>query len=110
MKLLFDQNLSRRLVPRLADVCPEATHVSMVGLDRAPDEQVWAYARANDYTIVTKDSDFKERSVVRGTPPKVIWLRLGNCTTDRVEATLRGRQTDIQAFIDDPILGVLELF
>jgi predicted nuclease of predicted toxin-antitoxin system len=109
MKLLFDQNLSCRLISRLADVYPEASHASLVGLDRASDDAVWAYARANGYTIVTKDSDFNERSVLRGFPPKVIWLRLGNCATGRVEATLRRHQADIQAFIEDAILGVLEL-
>ena len=110
MKLLFDQNLSCRLVSRLADICPEASHVVLVGLDRASDDEVWGYARANGYTIVTKDSDFNERSVLRGTLPKVIWLRLGNCTTGEVEATLRGHQVEIRAFIEDPTLGVLELF
>jgi predicted nuclease of predicted toxin-antitoxin system len=89
MKLLFDQNLSSRLVSRLADICPKASHVSLVGLDRASDDLVWDYAGANGYTIVSKDSDFNERSVLRGIPPKVIWLRLGNSTTDKVEAALR---------------------
>ena len=110
MKLLFDQNLSCRLVSRLADICPEAGHVSLVGLDRASDDQVWGYACANGYTIVSKDSDFNERSVLRGTPPKVVWLRLGNCTTGQVEATLRGRQAEIRDFIEDSTLGVLEIF
>ena len=110
MKLLFDQNLSCRLVLRLADICPEVSHVSLLGLDRASDDQVWGYARANGYTIVSKDSDFNERSVLRGTPPKVVWLRLGNCTTDQVEAALRGHQAEIRAFIEDSTLGVLELF
>ena len=109
MKLLFDQHLSRRLVPRLADICPEANHVSLVGLGGALDTQIWAYARTNGYTIVTKDSDFNELSVLRGVPPKVVWLRLGNCTTSHVEAKLREHQTEIQAFLEDPILGVLEL-
>lgn len=110
MKLLFDQNLSCRLVSRLADICPEASHVSLVGLDRDSDDHVWDYARANGYTIVSKDSDFSERSVLRGTPPKVVWLRLGNCTTGQIEAALRRYQSEIRAFIDDSVLGVLELF
>jgi predicted nuclease of predicted toxin-antitoxin system len=110
MKLLFDQNISCGLVSRLTDICPEASHVSLVGLDRASDDQVWDYARANGYAIVTKDSDFNERSVLRGTPPKVIWLRLGNCTTGQVEASLREHQAEVRAFIADPTLGVLELF
>ena len=110
MKLLLDQNLSYRLVSRLVDVWPETSHVSFVGLASASDNVVWDYARANGYVIVSKDSDFNERSVLYGTPPKVLWLRVRNSTTDRVEATLRAHLTEIQAFVDDPILGVLELF
>jgi predicted nuclease of predicted toxin-antitoxin system len=110
MKLLFDQNLACRLVSHLADICPDACHVSLAGLDRASDDEVWDYARANGFIIVTKDSDFDERSVLRGVPPKVIWLRLGNCTTAQVETALRGHLIEIQAFSEDPILGVLEIF
>ena len=110
MKLLFDQNLSCRLVSRLANIYPEASHVSLVDLDHASDDLVWGYAHANGYTIVSKDSDFSERAVLRGTPPKVVWLRLGNCTTGQVEAALRGRQAEIRAFIEDETLGVLEIF
>ena len=66
LRLLLDQNLSPRLIPRLADVYPEATHVSLVGLDRATDEVVWEYARAYDCIIVTKDADFGDLAVLRG--------------------------------------------
>jgi len=80
MKLLFDHNLSPRLVQRLADLYPGASHVALGGLDRATDLAVWTYAQTNEYVIVTKDSDFNDVSVLRGFPPKVIWLRLGNCS------------------------------
>jgi predicted nuclease of predicted toxin-antitoxin system len=109
MKLLFDQNLSRRLITPLADLCPESNHVSILGLDQVSDDEVWAYARDNGYTIVSKDSDFNELSVLRGIPPKVIWLRLGNCSTSRIETALREHEEEIRAFIEDSILGVLEI-
>lgn len=109
MKLLFDHNLSPRLVNRLADLYPNTSHVYLLGLDCASDIAVWTYAQANEYLIVTKDSDFSDLSVVRGFPPKVIWLRLGNCTTSDVERTLRDAHGAVDAFANDPIVGVLEL-
>lgn len=107
--LLFDQNLSPRLVNRLADVYPNALHVAQVGLDRATDLEVWEYARTHDCVLVTKDSDFSDLSVLRGFPPKVVWLRLGNCTTGDIEQTLRRAHAEIAAFISEATLGVLEL-
>jgi predicted nuclease of predicted toxin-antitoxin system len=107
MKLLFDQNLSRRLVTRLADICPDAGHVALLGLDCASDDAVWEFARANGYAIVTKDADFNDRSVLRGLPPKVIWLRIGNCTTGQAETAIREHQQDIEAFLADSAIGVL---
>jgi predicted nuclease of predicted toxin-antitoxin system len=110
MKLLFDHNLSPRLVQRLHDRYPTTTHVVLVGLERAPDLTVWTYAQTHDYMIVTKDSDFNDVSVVRGFPPKIIWLHLGNCTTTDVERILRDNYETIEAFAGDGTLGVLELF
>jgi predicted nuclease of predicted toxin-antitoxin system len=106
MKLFFDHNLSPRLVARLADLYPNASHVVFVGLDRASDSTVWSYAQTNNYTIVTKDSDFSDMSVLRGFPPKVIWLQLGNCTTSDLENALRRHHIAIQDFAADPTLGV----
>jgi len=109
MKVLFDQNLSPKLVNCLADVLPGSSHVQSVGLGTASDEQVWDHARLNGFTIVTKDEDYNNLSVVRGSPPKVIWLQLGNCTTAQVEAVLRARFADIEAFDTDPSVGTLVL-
>jgi predicted nuclease of predicted toxin-antitoxin system len=85
VKLLFDHNVSPRLVRRLVDLHPDASHVSVLGLDTASDAEVWERARAEGYTIVTKDSDFADLAVLRGAPPKVIWVRLGKLhdATDR---------------------------
>ena len=109
MKLLLDQNLSPRLVNRLASVYLDMSHVALVGLDRASDAEVWEYARANDYIIETKDSDFNDISLLRGAPPQIIWLRLGNCTTDAVEQVLRRGYAQIAAFAGENTRNILEL-
>jgi len=110
MKLLFDQNLSPRLVNCLADLYPDSQHVSSIGLDQADDRAVWEYANQNDFTVVTRDSDFSELSILRGSPPKVIWIRRGNCSTKQIEAILRSHNQDIIQFNEDPNLGVLTLY
>jgi predicted nuclease of predicted toxin-antitoxin system len=109
MKLLLDQNLSPKLVNRLADSFPGSNHLQSVGLDCADDEKVWEHDRLNGFAIVTKDEDYNNLSVLRGSPPKVIWLQLGNCTTAQVEAVFRARFADIEAFENDPSLGTLVL-
>lgn len=81
MKLLFDQNISYRLVRLLADVYPDCGHVRDFGLNASSDTVIWEYAKNNGYIIVSKDSDFHQRSFVFGYPPKVIWIRRGNCST-----------------------------
>jgi predicted nuclease of predicted toxin-antitoxin system len=109
MKLLIDQNLSPKLVNRLTDLFPDSCHVQSVGLDCATDDVIWDFARQNGLTVVSKDEDYNNMSVVRGSPPKVIWLLLGNCTTAQVEAVFRARFADIQAFEQDPSVGTLAL-
>lgn len=84
MKLLLDENLSRHLVTALTDEFPDSTHVTAVGLVAATDTEIWDFARQHDFTIVSKDSDFNDLAFVHGTPPKVIWLRLGNRSTDQI--------------------------
>lgn len=101
MKLLFDENLSPKLVTRLAAEFPDSAHVSRVGLDQADDAVVWKFAGDNGLMIVTKDADFSEISLRLGAPPKVIWLRRGNCTVDDTVAMLRDHVDGIQAFLDD---------
>jgi predicted nuclease of predicted toxin-antitoxin system len=72
VKLLFDQNLSPRLVIQLADVFPDSQHVFQLGLDRASDDDIWTYARDHEFIIVTKDADFSELSALRGFPPSLL--------------------------------------
>jgi predicted nuclease of predicted toxin-antitoxin system len=101
VKLLFDENPSPRLAGSLGDVYPGSAHVHDCGLGSADDEAVWQYARDKDFSIVSKDSDFQERSVLRGHPPKVIWLRAANCTTAEIESLLRTAQPIITRFITE---------
>ncbi|MCA1635534.1 MAG: DUF5615 family PIN-like protein [Acidobacteria bacterium] len=110
MKLLFDQNLSPRLVRHLADLDPDSNHVHTLDLDRTADELIWEYALREGYLIVTKDVDFSDRSVLRGFPPKVVWLRRGNCTTGQIEEILRRHYQEIKALDEDLQTGVLSLF
>ncbi len=109
MKLLFDQNLSPKLPARLADLHPDSDHVLNLGLDQASDEDVWDFAQTNGFTIVTKDTDYPNLVTHRGHPPKVLWLRIGNCTTRQVEDAIRADDTTVQAFATDPNAGVLEI-
>lgn len=109
MKLLFDQNLSPQLVHRLADIFPASRHVSAVDLGSADDGAVWRYARTEGFTIVTKDADFNDLAVVYDSPPQVIWLRLGNCTTKQIEIRLRENVEIIEAFLLGADADVLEL-
>ncbi len=109
MRLLFDQNLSFRLVQGLADLYPDSLHVRTVGLNVANDAGVWDYAGAHGYVIVSKDSDFYLFSLRFGPPPKVVWIRRGNCPTAEIEAILRGHHADIEAFVRDSATALLEL-
>lgn len=80
MKLLLDENLSRRLIPFLQQDFPGSTQVALIGLERADDREIWEFAKANGFVIVTRDADFEDMSIVKGHPPQVIWLRTRNQT------------------------------
>lgn len=98
MKLLFDENLSHRLASALADIYPGSLHLRDCGLRGATDEDVWRHARENGLVIVSKVSDFSQRSALLGPPPKVIWLRVGNCTTARADFVLRNAAPLVATF------------
>ena len=109
MKLLFDQNLSRKLSGRVQDIFPGSLHMSEVLARRTPDESIWIYARDNDFVVVTKDSDYPDLSSRLGYPPKLIWIRSGNTPNAVVEALLRDRHDELLAFEYDPARGIIEL-
>ena len=109
MKLLFDENLSRKLVVRLAELYPESAHVAEAGLFESPDHEIWAFAKAHDFVIVSADSDFYELATTVGPPPKVVWLRRWTHPTRDAERVLRREAVRITEFAADPELGVLVL-
>ena len=110
MKLLFDQNLSPSLVGRLSDLYPESAHVSTYDLDQAQDREIWQYASESGCLIVSKDSDFSEMSVVLGSPPKVIWIRSGNCSTDEIEDILRRDYDRVEELHQSEVSSTLLLY
>jgi predicted nuclease of predicted toxin-antitoxin system len=101
MKLLLDANLPPQSAKRLQDLYPESQHVRGVSLRSADDTAIWNYAKREGFTIVSKDSDFYDRSILLGFPPKVIWLKLGNCSATRLETVLRENYLQIQHFETD---------
>ena len=108
-KLLLDQNLSFKLCNRLADLFPDSSQAKLLGLDRASDMELWDYAAASGYVLVSQDADFAELAALRGPPPKVVWLRGGNSATAAVETTLRNHAEAIEALVADEIAACLEV-
>ncbi|MCF8296481.1 MAG: DUF5615 family PIN-like protein [Saprospiraceae bacterium] len=100
MKLLFDQNISFRLLSKINDIFPESYQVRELGLENSTDLQIWSYAKRNKMSIVTFDADFYDLSILKGYPPKIIWLRVGNKTTNNLEIVLRRNYNHIQIFLN----------
>jgi len=98
VRLLFDEQLSEELVTALGDLFPDSLHIRLIDAGGAADHAVWQLAREHHCVLVTKDEDFHRLSVLRGAPPKVVWLRVGNCTTEDVARLLRDRAEDIRRF------------
>jgi predicted nuclease of predicted toxin-antitoxin system len=107
MRLLFDQNLSFRLVAQLSVDYPGCEHVRSAGFAAANDQDVWEYAAQNGFLIVSKDADFQHRALLYGPPPKVILLRIGNGPTKDIVGLLRSRQSEVLAFAADPNTALL---
>ncbi len=112
MKLLLDQNISFRVTKMLADIFPGIAQVRELGLENSRDIEIWQFAREQQYVIVTFDADFYDISLLRGIPPKIIWLRTGNLTSKNIEKLLRENAPIIQDFItnsDFQSLACLEI-
>lgn len=111
IKLLFDANLSYRLVKKLINNYPDCIHVSKTGLSiPALDIEIWDWARNNNYIIVTNDEDFENLSQLYGFPPKVILIKTGNQSSDYIAEFLQDRIDIITDFINNKDLGILEIF
>ena len=111
MSLLFDQNISPRIVKHFLRDFPEAIHVREVGLEDASDTLIFEFAKKNNLVVVTFDSDFGDRNVVRGIPPKIIWIRTGNLTTRAVADLLNSNIESLKRFLesDHPEHQILEV-
>ena len=112
MKLLLDQNISFRITSKIQDLFPGSKQVSDLKLENSKDSFLWTYAKENDYCIVTFDADFYDLGLVKGSSPKVIWLRLGNTSTQKLEQVLRENFELIKIFLIDPNyrdIGCLEI-
>jgi len=108
-KLLFDNNISHRVLPKIVDIFPNSLHVMLKNLDESTDLEVWKYARLNGLAIVTKDSDFNDLAIYRGIPPKIIWIKPGNCKVDAIATLLRENYESIVEFLDDEVSAILEI-
>ena len=109
MKLLFDENLSPKLVMNLADVFPDSAHVDRLGLGGSPDSDVWEYAKQNGFVLVSKDSDFYEKSMLYGHPPKVVWIKKGNCTNRQIQLILRNKVKVITDFYQNSSVSFIRI-
>ena len=98
MRLLFDENLSEALLPALADLYPGALHVRSLGRGGYSDGEIWTLAAREDCILVTRDEDFLQLSVLRGAPPKVVWIGVGNCSNAALVSLLRSRHAEIERF------------
>lgn len=109
MKLLLDENLSDRIIHRITDLYPDSEHVKSLSLTNTDDEIIWEFAKLNNFVIVSKDSDFYQRSLLYGHPPKFIYLRIGNCSTSKITQILRDSFNTIIQFADSETESILVL-
>jgi predicted nuclease of predicted toxin-antitoxin system len=109
VKLLFDENLSRKLVARLAELFSGSAHVAEFDLLERPDREIWDFVQKGGFVIVTTDADFYELAAALGPPPKVVWLRRWSHPTRDAEYVLRRDAIRITEFAADAALGILLL-
>ena len=107
MKLLLDQNLSRRMLDQLLPEYPDSSQVALLRMDKSTDIEIWNYAEENNYIIVTKDSDFQELSILRGDPPKVLWLKCGNKSKQYItNLLLQNKNRIAELIVENAILEI----
>jgi Uncharacterized protein conserved in bacteria len=110
MKLLFDQNISFRILRLMPDTFTGCQHVKFVGLNDRNDWDIWQYAKLNDFTIVTFDADFFDISLLKGFPPKIVWLRTGNLITQDIAECIVLNHAGIVAMISNPNQSCIEIY
>jgi len=110
MKLLFDHNLSHKLCLSLVDLFPGSTQTVLLSFETAPDQVIWDHARRNGFIVVTLDKDFSDLALLRGSPPKIIWMRCGNARVAEIERLLRSNFGEIEKFNLSAVDSVLEIW
>ena len=110
MKLLLDENLSRRIIPALQSSYPESTQIALLNLNSASDRDIWEYAKKENYAIVTQDADFHELSLLTEAPPLVIWLRCGNQPRNILLDKLLTYKDQIEEARQDKDIWCLEIY
>ena len=108
-KLLFDQNLSYKIIRHIEHLFPNSSHVRLLGLDEADDLSIWEYAKKNNFTIVTQDTDFDDINTLNGYPPKIIRINTGNTATKTVIELILGKNETMTDFLNNIDMGFLEL-
>lgn len=109
MTLLFDQNISFKVAKKIQDIFPGAKHLSDLRLEGSKDIEIWEFSKSNNYCIVTFDFDFIDISTLKGFPPKIILLRIGNTTTENLIAKIKADTKIIQDFLDSSDTAFLEI-
>lgn len=110
MKLLLDENISYRVLKSLLPVFPESIHVTKQESKVSEDLEIFEFAKANGFTILTFDEDFYDIQLLKGHPPKIIWLRFGNSSNLKVITRLTDNQEAIRLFLSNPDLGIIEIY
>lgn len=110
MRLLFDQNLSHRLIKSLQDLFPDSQHVRFIGLSEADDLTIWNYAKEHGLVIVTQDSDYPDWNKFLGAPPKILWLRCGNASSDAVQEKIRSASERVLLMETKSDIEVVEIW
>lgn len=109
MKLLFDQNISHRILKILPDEFTGSTSVKQENLIDCLDKTIWEFAKKFNYIVVTQDSDFNDLNFLYGFPPKIIWIRTGNLKTEELAKILKDHFLEIQDFENNPAFGCFEI-
>ena len=107
MKLLFDQNISHKIVAQLKDIFQDCSQVRLEGLENYSDISIWEYAKQHNFSIVTFDADFYDISTLKGHPPKIIWLRVGNTSTSNLKKTIEEHNNSIHEFHNSKLCAEL---
>ena len=109
MKLLFDQNISFRILHKISAYFTEAKQIRSLGLENSTDSEIWEYAKTHDFTIVTFDADFIDLTNLKGFPPKIVWLRIGNTTTENIAKVIIENHAKLEEFIENNEIAFLEI-